>query len=213
MKKIALSLILGLSLYASGIHQAKVQETLNSGGYTYMKVKDGKNSYWIAMTKRDVKVGDTVKFNEQIWMKNFHSKTLNRTFDNILFAADTTPRVEQKKVQKVQKVQPNIMTSKYKTKDSVTIAELFKHRDAYVGKKVTVHAIVTKVSEAIMKLNWVHLEDGSRFMNMNDLVFTSTQTPPKVGEVVYATGTVVKDKDFGYGYFYPLIIQEATFRK
>ena len=210
MKKIALSLILGLSLYASGIHQAKVQETLNSGGYTYMKVKDGKNSYWIAMTQRNVKVGDTVKFSEQGWMKNFHSKTLNRTFDNILFAADAAPQTQ---AQKIRDVKPNIMTSKYKTKDSITIAELFKNRDAYVGKKVTVHAKVTKVSEAIMKLNWVHLEDGSRFMNMDDLVFTSTQTPPKVGEVVYATGTVVKDKDFGYGYFYPLIIQEATFRK
>jgi hypothetical protein len=64
-----------------------------------------------------------------------------------------------------------------------------------------------------MGKNWVHIQDGSSFMGKDDLVFTSTQTPPKVGEVVYATGTVVKDKDFGYGYFYPLIIQEATFRK
>lgn len=210
MKKIALSLILGLSLYASSVHQATVQETMSSGGYTYMKVKDGNNIYWVAMTQRNVKPGDTIKFNEQGWMKNFHSKTLNRTFDNILFAGEVDTQTQ---AQKIQSVKPNIMTSKYKTKGTLTIAELFKNRDKYVGKTVTVRAKVTKVSTQIMKLNWIHLEDGSRFMNMDDLVFTSTQTPPKVGDVVYATGTVVKDKDFGYGYFYPLIIQEATFRK
>ena len=210
MKKIALSLILGLSLYASSVHQATVQETMSSGGYTYMKVKDGNDIYWVAMTQRNVKPGDTIKFNEQGWMKNFHSKTLNRTFDNILFAGEVDTQTQ---AQKIQNVKPNIMTSKYKTKGTLTIAELFKNRDKYVGKTVTVRAKVTKALTQIMKLNWVHLEDGSRFMNMDDLVFTSTQTPPKVGDVVYATGKVVKDKDFGYGYFYPLVIQEATFRK
>jgi len=210
MKKIALSLILGLSLYASSVHQAKVQETMSSGGYTYMKVKDGNDIYWIAMTQRSVKPGDTIKFNEQGWMQNFHSKTLNRTFDKILFAGEVT---SQTQAQKIQNIKPNIMTSKYKTKGTLSIAELFKNRDAYVGKTITVRAKVTKVSTQIMKLNWIHLEDGSRFMNMDDLVFTSTQAAPKVGDVVYATGTVVKDKDFGYGYFYPLIIQKATFRK
>ena len=210
MKKIVLSLILGLSLYAASVHQATVQETMSSGGYTYMKVKDGNDIYWVAMTQRSVKPGDTIKFNEQGWMKNFHSKTLNRTFDNILFAGEVDTHTQ---AQKIQNVKPNIMTSKYATKGTLTIAELFKNRDKYVGKTVTVRAKVTKALTQIMKLNWVHLEDGSRFMNMDDLVFTSTQTPPKVGDIVYATGKVVKDKDFGYGYFYPLIIQEATFRK
>jgi len=210
MKKIALSLILGLSLYAGTVHQAKVQETLNSGGYTYMKVKDGNNIYWIAMTQRNTKVGDTIKYDEQGWMKNFHSKTLNRTFDNILFAGEVTTQTQ---AQKLQDIKPNIMSSKYQTKGTITIAELFKNRDAYVGKVVTVRAKVTKVSEQIMKLNWIHVEDGSRFSNMDDLVFTSSNAVPKVGDIVYAKGTVVKDKDFGYGYFYPLIIQKASFSK
>jgi hypothetical protein len=210
MKKIALSLILGLSLYASSIHQAKVQEALNSGGYTYMKVKDGNHIYWIAMTQRPVHVGDTIKYNEQGWMKKFHSKTLNRTFDTILFAGDVA---RQTQAQKIKETKPNIMNSKYQKKNTITIAELFKNRDAYVGKTVTVRAMVTKVSQQIMKLNWIHLEDGSRFANMDDLVFTSATQAPKVGDVVYAKGLVVKDKDFGYGYFYPLIMQKATFSK
>ena len=210
MKKTLLLLLLGLSLYATTVHQAKIKEKLNSGGYTYMKVTDAKHTYWIAMTQRNVKVGDTINFSEQGWMKNFHSKTLNRTFANILFAGDVKKQIQ---AQELQNIKPNIMHSKYKTSKTLTIAELFKNRDSYVGKKVTVRAKVTKVSQAIMGLNWIHVEDGSRFMNMDDLVFTSKQTAPKVTEIVYATGTVVKDKDFGYGYFYPLIIQKATFHK
>ncbi|WP_297441055.1 hypothetical protein [Sulfurimonas sp.] len=210
MKKIALSLILGLSLYASTIHQATVEETLNSGGYTYMKVKDGNDIYWIAMTQRDVKVGDSIKYNEQGWMQNFHSKTLNRDFAKILFAGDVETQTQ---AQKMQNIKPNIMTSKYKEKNTMTIAELFKNRDALVGKNVTVKGKVTKVSLNIMKLNWIHIQDGSRFSNMDDLVFTSSKAAPKVGDIVYAIGTVVKDKDFGYGYFYPLIIQDASFSK
>ena len=101
---------------------------------------------------------------------------------------------------------------KHIEKNTLTIAELFKNRDKYVGKVVTVKGKVTKVLNAIMKLNWIHIQDGSNFSNMSDIVFTSTETAPKVGTVVYATGTLIKDKDFGYGYFYPVIIQNSTFK-
>ena len=208
MKKVLLSLILGAALYASSIHTATVKESINSGGYTYMKVQEGKNTFWIAMTQRNAKVGQTVKFAEQGWMKNFHSKTLDRTFDKILFAADV-----QTKQQELQKIKPNIMESKYREKNTITIAELVKNRDKYVGKEVTVRGKVVKTSEGIIKRNWVHIEDGSRFSNFDDLVFTSTNKVPKVGDIVYATGTLVKDKDFGYGYFYSIIVEKSSFKK
>lgn len=210
MKKIALSLLLGVTLFAATPHSAKVLQSMNSGGYTYMKVDDGKNKYWIAMTQRDVKSGDMIEFTEQGWMKNFHSKTLNRTFDNILFAADaSTAAPSQEQVH----YQPDIFTSKYKMKTTITIAEIFKDREMYVAKDVTVRGKVTKVSHGIMGKNWVHIQDGSRFKNMDDLVFTTTKETPKAGEIVYATGKLAKDKDFGYGYFYPVIMEESNFKK
>lgn len=209
MKKIILSLLIACTLWASTNHSAKVLETLNSGGYTYMKVADGKNSYWIAMTQRAVKVGDTIKFSEQGWMKNFHSKTLNRTFKNILFAGAAT----QETTHKPKQLKADKMESKYQEKGTLTIAEIFAHPEKYKGKLITVKGEVTKVSNAIMKRNWLHLQDGSRFSNMNDLVFTSTKTLPSVGTVIYATGILVKEKDFGYGYFYPVIIENATFKR
>jgi len=208
MKKIILLVLLSLTLVASSSYTAKVLETLQSGGYTYMKVKEGKNTYWIAMTQRDVKVGDTINYSEQGWMKNFHSKTLNRTFKDILFAGDVAKDTQKKQITK----KVTVMDSSYKENSTLTVADLFKNRDKYVGKVVTVRGKVTKVSNAIMKLNWIHIQDGSNFSNMDDLVFTSTQTAPKVGTVVYAKGTLIKDKDFGYGYFYPVIIQNSTFK-
>lgn len=209
MKKIALCLLLSISLYAASTQTATVLESMNSGGYTYMKVDDGKNRYWIAMTAREIKKGSAISFTEQGWMKNFHSKTLNRTFENILFAGD----IVAPQVQEQIKYKPNIMNSKYKTKNTLTVAEIFKDREAYVGKSISVHGKVTKVSLGIMGKNWVHIEDGSRFMNMDDLVFTTTKNTPKTGDTVYASGILAKDKDFGYGYFYPVIIEQSNFNK
>jgi len=209
MKKIALSLLLSAALFASTSHKAKVVETMSSGGYTYMKVKEYKQNYWIAMTQRAIKVGDIVEFTEQGWMKNFHSKTLNRTFDSILFAADkSTPAIE-----KLKSVKKTVMDSKYKENGTITVAELFKNREKYAGKTITIKGRVAKTSTGIMKLNWVHLRDDSNFENMDDIVFTTTQAVPANGAVVYAKGEVVIDKDFGYGYFYPVIIQKAEFSK
>ena len=62
-----------------------------------------------------------------------------------------------------------------------------------------------------MKRNWVHLQDGSRFKGQDDLVFTTTKAVPAKGDTVVAEGTVVLDKDFGYGYFYSVIIENSHF--
>jgi len=206
MKKIVLLFFLVTGLFAA-VHSAKVLETINSGGYTYIKVQEGSDKYWIAMTQREVKKGDSIKYNEQGWMQQFYSKTLNRTFEKILFASDVTrPTTAVKSV-----IKADVMRSKYQQKGTITIAELFAHRERYTGKKVRVRGVITKVSSQIMKRNWVHLQDGSSFNAQDDLVFTSSNTTPVKGSVVIAEGIVVIDKDFGYGYFYPVIVEEAHF--
>ena len=206
MKKILLALLLATGVYAV-THSAKVVEALNSGGYTYIKVQEGSESYWIAMTQRAVTKGATIEYNEQGWMQNFHSKTLNRTFDKILFASDASTASA---VQQVPS-KPDVMGSQYKQTGTITVAELFANRDKYAGKKVRVRGQVTKTSAQIMKKNWVHIQDGSSFQGQDDLVFTTNAKMPKQGSVITAEGLVIKDKDFGYGYFYPVIVEKSTF--
>jgi len=210
MKPLVFTLLVSLGLFASTNHTAKVKETLSSGGYTYMKVSEKGKSYWIAMTKREVKIGQVIRYSEQGWMKKFQSKTLNRTFENILFASE--PEIKNKRIN-LADIKSNIMTSKYKKSNTITVAELFKNRKKYAGQTVTVIGQVTKTSTGIMKRNWVHLMDGSRFQNRDDIVFTSPTNIAKEGSIVKATGSVTINKDFGYGYFYPVIVEKSSFKK
>ncbi len=66
-------------------HTATVVETMNSAGYTYIRVEEKGNKFWIALPQTQVKVGEVISFYEQMLMENFTSRSLNRTFDRILF--------------------------------------------------------------------------------------------------------------------------------
>ncbi|MGO9612651.1 MAG: hypothetical protein ACLPX5_06425 [Dissulfurispiraceae bacterium] len=64
----------------------KIVETMDSGGYTYVRVEEKGQKTWVAVPSTKVKVGDTVTFQPGMEMKDFQSKTLNRTFDRIIFS-------------------------------------------------------------------------------------------------------------------------------
>jgi len=64
----------------------KVVETMNSGGYTYVSVENNGKKTWVALPATSVKVGQEVVCQPGMEMKNFTSKTLNRTFDSIIFS-------------------------------------------------------------------------------------------------------------------------------
>ena len=66
----------------------KVIEKIDVATYTYVQFAHGKNQVWLATNKIDVKKGDMVSFDNAQPMHNFHSKTLNRTFDEIYFVTD-----------------------------------------------------------------------------------------------------------------------------
>lgn len=65
--------------------KAKVLSTLDAPGYTYMEVTQGKETLWLAGTTVAVKKGDVVRYAVSMVMKNFRSKSLNRTFPSVTF--------------------------------------------------------------------------------------------------------------------------------
>ena len=223
MKRVIFLLIMiGAFAWAKGMHHAKVQETMDSGGYTYMKVSEGGKSYWIAATKLAVKKGDNISFAQEMQMPNFHSKTLNRTFENIMFVSEVqgAKMVANSHKQQNAHVQNSLKESlkhakisPYKTKDTLGVSETYQKAKALAGKRIKIRGKVTKVSPMIMGKNWVHIQDGTGDSKSDDIVFTSQKEMPKVGDVVTAEGIVAVDKDFGYGYFYPIIIEESSFSK
>ena len=92
-----------------------------------------------------------------------------------------------------------------------TIGELYSEKTELNGRQVTVSGTVVKVNNGIMKRNFLHLQDGSGDAadGTNDLTLTSQETA-NIGDEVTISGTVVLDQDFGFGYSYPLIVEQAT---
>ena len=90
-----------------------------------------------------------------------------------------------------------------------TVAAVHKDKAALAGKTVRVKGKVVKVNNGIMNRNFVHLQDGTGDANSNNLVVTSKQTAG-VGDQVVIAGVVVVNRDFGSGYAYPLLIEEAS---
>jgi hypothetical protein len=79
----------GTAASAQG-NEGKVLATLDAPGYTYMELAGTDKRFWIAAPTTKVKVGDRVRFDQSLVMKNFNSKTLNRTFDQIIFVNSAT---------------------------------------------------------------------------------------------------------------------------
>ena len=71
-------------------NEGKVLSTLDAPGYTYLELANTEKRFWIAAPTTRVKVGDRVRFEQSLVMKNFNSKTLNRTFDQIIFVNSAT---------------------------------------------------------------------------------------------------------------------------
>jgi hypothetical protein len=97
--------------------------------------------------------------------------------------------------------------------DARTVAEVWSQRSALKEKSVTLRGKVVKFNPGIMGKNWVHVRDGSGTAGKdNDLTIT-TDDQTAVGEVVLVKGTVRVDKDFGAGYAYPVIVENAKLSK
>jgi hypothetical protein len=201
---------------STDLHKVVVQEVLQASAYTYLKVKENDRDYWIAIAKREIKPGETISFTGGLEMKDFQSKDLQRTFETIYFvdkidsnepslpaghpSIDTThgmkPVIEKKEIS----IEP--------AEGGITIGELYSNRDSYANKTVLIRGQVVKVNRAIMGKNWVHLQDGTSGSGSYDLTVT-TQDNVNVGDVVTFEGKIVLNKDFGAGYKYDVLMEDA----
>lgn len=90
-----------------------------------------------------------------------------------------------------------------------TVAALNQGKADLVGKTISAQGKVVKVNNGIMGRNFVHVQDGTGDAKTNNLVVTSQQTA-KIGDQVTISGVVVLNRDFGSGYSYPLLIEDAS---
>lgn len=94
----------------------------------------------------------------------------------------------------------------------ITIANLIENKKKLSGKTVKIKGKVTKYNPAIMGKNWIHLQDGTDYNGEFDLTVTS-DFQALLGTIVTVEGKIALDKDFGYGYEYSILMEDATISK
>jgi hypothetical protein len=93
-----------------------------------------------------------------------------------------------------------------------TVAQFLGVADSLKGQTVRVRGTVVKFNAGIMGRNWLHLRDSSPGTSDNDITITTPNTA-KIGDVVLAEGSLSVNRDFGAGYAYPAIIEDAKMSK
>ncbi len=202
----------------------KVLETMDAGGYTYVRVDLGGAEAWAAGPKAVVKVGDTVTLPGGMPMQNYHSATLERTFPLVYFVAsigtggypvggaDAAAEAVAAAHKGVSVPAPAAAEPVARLEGGRTIEEIVTKAAELSGQEVAVRGRVVKASFGIMGANWIHVQDGTGAAGTNDLTVT-TDAKVAVGDVVVVRGKVVTDKDFGAGYKYAVIVEKASVEK
>ena len=103
---------------------------------------------------------------------------------------------------------PSAIKGIKKAEGGSTVAEVYANKAKLNGKKTVVRGKVVKFNSMIMDRNWIHIQDGTGKPGSNDLLVTS-KSPAKVGDTISATGTIATNKDFGSGYKYDVLMEDA----
>lgn len=221
--------------------QGTVVETMDSGGYTYLKFKSGDEEYWAATAPVKLEIGQEVSVSPSMEMKDFQSPTLGRTFQSIYFTGSVLPDAYRSENLPdghpiiddndgaLPEGHPEIggsglpdghppvgevggMDSMDKMDEvDVSKAQVFQSLESFLaeaksleGTPVKISGKVSKWNKGILGRNWAHLKEGSA-----DVTVT-TQADMAADDEVTVVGTVRLNQDFGGGYFYEVLVENAV---
>lgn len=219
--------------------EGKVLEKLDVEKYTYIRTVRLGKEIWVSAPRFQVEVGDLVIVPEGMPMQNFESKELERTFETLymvsgvqVMGAGSTPADSHGGMAGMPEGHPpmsgepaptpanptgtpeqHMSTGRMNLKvekaaDGHTVAEIFSNKAELKDKPVIVRGKVVKFNTAIMGKNWLHVQDGTGEKGTHDITVT-TQAQVAVGDTVLVRGKLMLDRDFGSGYKYALIIEDA----
>lgn len=208
---------------ATMLHKVVVEEILPTSKYTYLNVSEDGQMTWIAIPKMDVKKGGTYYYRGGLKKTNFKSVEYDRVFETLYLVSGISedPGMgggsmsgsggmtggsphgdggEDVQLEQKTKIEP--------VSGGITIAELLQNRAKYEGKTVRIKGRCVKLNNMIMSRNWIHLQDGSMKDKAIDLTVTTTDNIA-LGSIVALEGVIALNKDFGAGYKYDIIMEEA----
>jgi hypothetical protein len=204
--------------------RGEVLEVKDVESYTYLRLKTTDGETWAAITKTPVKKGAAVTIENVMVMNNFESKSLKKTFPTIIFGslggagtAAPLPGADMSTAHASLAKNSDavdILVPKASGSNARTVAEIVGKAKDLRDKTVVVRGKIVKYNPEIMGKNWIHLRDGSGSAaeNTNDVLVTTTNQA-KIGDIVLVKGVVRLDKDFGAGYLYKVVIEDATLQQ
>ncbi len=197
-----------------------VIETIDAGRYTYVHVDTGAKKVWAVGPHTELQAGEIVTFSDKMPMTKYYSETLDRTFDVVYFV--TRLRMEDTGREVPPAHSPQTRTGRTDASSKIdvsgiakaeggnTIHEIFRDKDRLAGQEVVVRGKVAKFTAGVMGKNWIHVRDGTIGpAGAEDLVITTT-SEAEVGSVILVRGKISLDRDFGFGYRYDLLIEDAS---
>jgi hypothetical protein len=203
----------------AGALKGKVLEKIDAAPYTYLRLSTANGETWAAVPQTTVSVGTDVEVVNPMPMDGFKSKALQRKFDKLFFGTlagapvGTAPAMGRPPAAAAEVTEP-IKVPKAEGPEGRTVAEVHAQKAALKDKPVVIRAKVVKVTNGVIGKNWLHLRDGTGARDSKDddltIVTAGTAAP---GDVVQVKGIVRLDRDFGAGYSYAVIIENATVTK
>lgn len=194
-------------------HEAIVEEILQTTKYTYLFLDEGGVKRWIAIARAEVNKGEKVKYTGGLRMANFKSTELNRNFEELLLVSNIQragDRPAGNLFQEIKEGGSPIEKEKITiAKGSISLIDLFRSPEKFAGKKVLVSGRCIKINYQIMGKNWIHLEDESGASKTLTITSQSALEPGKLGSF---EGTITLNKDFGAGYQYDIILEDAVLK-
>lgn len=211
---------------ATSMHEVIVKEILQAKEYTYLLVDENGHEKWIAGPKMVATVGAKYFYDSELEMNEFESKDLGKVFDQVFFvdALHDKPKNTDKSVSPHMKSPHGSPHSSGRVKvdqkegihleklsDVTSVADVYANKKELNGEPIKVQGIVVKINEQIMDRDWVHIQDGTGEGETCDLTITTKEIGFNLGDTVVCIGKLAADKDFGYGYAYPVIIESGVF--
>ena len=195
--------------------------TIDAQDYSYVQLDIEGEQTWFAAPASTYTPGEEVAVPAGgLPMKDFYSQTLDRTFDMVYFVG-TIARVDDASEATLPPGHPPLEEAGISSPEVIdfseierpeggkTVAEIYEHQDEWADSSILVRGKVVKVANNILGKNWVHLRDGSGEAGSNDLPVT-TRDIVETGETVTMRGTLSLNRDFGAGYKYDVLLEDAT---
>ncbi|MEM9176311.1 MAG: hypothetical protein AAGC67_13875 [Myxococcota bacterium] len=179
-----------------------VERVVDRGANQLLEVRQGQYVTWVRVPQVGARVGDYVLLGQGTAERNVEVAEIGERVPELV----TIEHARAVDLATAQAASVGRIPE-----DAVGVAEAFAGLDALADREVVVHGIVTRVAGAI-GWYWVHLRDASGDPALADLDLTvQTKDNPLEGQRVLYRGTLRKEVDLGFGYFYDALLEEAEY--